>query len=312
MTQDADGSPTGTGAVVDQGPRGVTRRRVLAAGIGAACCAAAGGGLVETEVLPGRTRLHRLLGIDGPDAAIPDITPGPRTSGSLVSRYRKGRTGWALSYPPGFEVGAELPIVVVLHGKDGDHSSAFDELGLDRFLAQSVKDGVEPFAVASVDGGNTYWHRRQDGSDTGRMVVEDLMPLLAGHGLDLSRVGLMGWSMGGYGALLLASQGRLELRAVAALSAALWHHWDETAPGAFDGPEDFHQYNLFERTDRLAGVVVRLACGEVDPFIGSNRDLAVALDGARTDFGPGAHRAGYWRSALPAQLRFLSEEITRP
>ncbi len=51
-------------------------------------------------------------------------------------------------------------------------------LGLDRFLAAGVRAGLPPLAIASVDGGTTYWHRRQDGEDAGAMVLEEFVPLL--------------------------------------------------------------------------------------------------------------------------------------
>ena len=35
------------------------------------------------------------------------------------------------------------------------------------------------------------------------MVLTELLPMLATKGLDTSKVGFIGWSMGGYGALLL-------------------------------------------------------------------------------------------------------------
>ena len=55
------------------------------------------------------------------------------------------------------------------------------------------------------------------------MVLNELIPMLNSQDLDTSRVGLLGWSMGGYGSLLLASD-RLRrggaVTAVAATSAA--------------------------------------------------------------------------------------------
>ena len=35
------------------------------------------------------------------------------------------------------------------------------------------------------------------------MVLNQLLPMLPPEGLDISRVSFIGWSMGGYGALLL-------------------------------------------------------------------------------------------------------------
>src|SRR3954447_10669133 len=112
--------------------------------------------------------------------------------------------------------------MVCLHGLGGDHTTAVDELGIDRFLVAAVDAGVRPFAVATADGGTTYWHPRPNGEDAGAMVVDELLPLLAAHGLDTTRLAFQSWSMGGYGALRLAGVvGSGRVRAVAALSAAL-------------------------------------------------------------------------------------------
>ena len=121
---------------------------------------------------------------------------------------------------------SEPPVAVVLHGRGNNHASAFDRnyLGLDRFLAARVRAGGTPFALASVDGGETYWHERDGGEDAGAMVVDEFIPMLAEHGLDTRRVGFLGWWMGGYGALALAGRlGPARTVAVAAESPALWH-----------------------------------------------------------------------------------------
>ncbi|HEX2574931.1 MAG TPA: alpha/beta hydrolase-fold protein [Aquihabitans sp.] len=287
------------------------RRRFLLAGAGAAGALAVGGGLVAADVLPGGRRLRDLLGDDGPDTPIPDRAPGPRAEGSFRSDRRGGRdTRWIVSYPPGSSADADLPVVVVLHGKGGDADSAFDDLGLDRFLADETAAGMAPIAVASVDGGDTYWHPRQDGSDSGAMVTDELLPLLAVRGLRTDRLGLLGWSMGGYGSLRLAADRPAEVAAVATSSAAIWRRWEDSSPGAFDDAEDFARHDLFAAVDRLDDVPIRMACGTNDPFIGGNRALADQLTGAATSFGAGDHRPGYWRTQVPAHLRFLAAQIT--
>lgn len=54
--------------------------------------------------------------------------------------------------------------------------------------------------------GGSYWHKRASGEDSGAMVLSELIPLLDTHNLDTSRVAFLGWSMGGYGALLLGGR----------------------------------------------------------------------------------------------------------
>ncbi|MEP6798810.1 MAG: alpha/beta hydrolase-fold protein, partial [Lapillicoccus sp.] len=121
--------------------------------------------------------------------------------GSFRSAARGGvDTAYAISRPPDLPAGTGLPVVVVLHGKGGSWRDAFTALDL-----QQVPRTPTPYAVVSVDGGGSYWHRRRDGEDAGAMVATELLPRLTDHGLDPSRLALMGWSMGGYGALLLAA-----------------------------------------------------------------------------------------------------------
>ncbi|MBV9098912.1 MAG: esterase, partial [Frankiaceae bacterium] len=69
---------------------------------------------------------------------------------------------------------------------------------------------------------HTYWHRRSDGDDPQLMLLTEFIPLLASRGLRTDRLGLAGWSMGGYGALLLAERiGPSRCAAVAVDSPAL-------------------------------------------------------------------------------------------
>ncbi|MGH8961765.1 MAG: alpha/beta hydrolase [Jatrophihabitantaceae bacterium] len=242
---------------------------------------------------------------------VPDVASGRMVSGSFVSARRGGlRTGWTIAYPPGHD-GAGLPVLVSLHGRGGDHDSTFErDLYLDRFLADAVRHGTKPFAIASVDGGNTYWHRRR-GSDSGGMVVDEFLPLLARHGLDTTRIGLFGWSMGGYGALYLASAlGRQRVPVVVAESPAIWHQAGQSAPGAFDDAADFDAHSIFGRLDGLAGIALRIDCGASDGFAPATRDLRAALHPIPAGgIEPGSHDATYWRRMAPAQLRFAGAHL---
>ena len=129
--------------------------------------------------------------------------------------------------------------------------------------------------LASVDGGDYYWHARRAGMDTGAMVVEDFLPLVARETGYAGPVAFLGWSMGGYGSLLLASElGPDRVSAVVAESAALWTEPGLSAPGAFDDRDDFEAHDVFERTAVLAQIPVRLDCGRSDPFVAGNKAFA--------------------------------------
>lgn len=295
--------------------RRVARRTLIGAGIGVAAAALLGAGAgvaVEERLLPGRSTMHRLLGLDGTPGRIPSVRPGPMTSGTFVSAARRGATvGWAVSRPPGSS--RALPVLVALHGYGGDHASAFgDGLGLDRFLAQATAHGVPPFAIASADGGDTYWHRRATGEDAGAMVTDELLPLLAKTGLDTTRVALLGWSMGGYGALRLGGLlGQRRVASVVAESPAVWHTAADAAHGAFDGPADFAANTVFGREATLSGIPVRIDCGTGDGFASNVRDYVSGLHPHPAGgFAPGGHDLGFWRRVAPAQLAFVGRHFS--
>lgn len=270
--------------------------------------------------MPGVGRRSVLLGaagaltlaLTGCGAAEPSV---PYAQGSFVSRRRGDvRTGWTVLYPPGHEH-TRLPVLVVLHGRSGNNRSAYQDLHLDHYLARTVSAGTRPFAVASVDGGDhDYWHPRRSGDPAG-MVVDEFVPLLSGRGLEVGRIGLLGWSMGGYGALYLAGVLRATRCAVAvAESPAIWHRSDQTAAGAFDGPADFAAHTIFGRQALLKGIALRVDCGAADGFAPVTRDVRASIP----PHAGGRHRAGWARRVVlalagtgPARLRRRPPGLSR-
>ncbi|NEA31470.1 alpha/beta hydrolase-fold protein [Streptomyces sp. SID13031] len=291
--------------------RSLSRRTFLLTGAAAGVAGVAAVGLVETGAVPGRTRLHDVLGLTGDDGVAPDVEPGPVESGSFESAARSTKVGWSVIYPNGQQPDAALPVVLMLHGRGGDHTSSINDLNADRYLTAAVQAGTVPFALAAVDGGpDNYWHRRASGDDPQRMLMAEFLPLLKKRGLRTERFGVLGWSMGGYGALLLAAeQGATRVAAAGAMSPALWHKASQAAAGAYDGPDDFQQHQVFGRAADLKDVALRIDCGRDDPFAGAVRDLRGEL-GADGGIQAGAHTNGYWRRMLDGQLAFLGTKIS--
>lgn len=264
---------------------------------------------LETGVIPGRARVHDVLGLTGPDGVVPDVPAGPVVSGSFDSRGRRTKAGYSVIYPDGYDASAELPVVLVLHGRGGDHTSAVNDLGIDRYLTAAVRAGTPPFALATIDGGrDSYWHRRADGNDPESMLDQEFLPLLARSGLQTSRFGVLGWSMGGYGALLWGPSARAV--AVGALSPALWRTYADVQAGAFDDAADFERSQVFDRPGGFRDVAVRIDCGRDDTFADAARELREQLQ-ASGGQQAGVHTPGYWRRMLPDQLRFLGEKVGR-
>ncbi|GII98660.1 enterochelin esterase-like enzyme [Sediminihabitans luteus] len=289
----------------------LSRRGFLVAGASTVLVGAGVAAGVATDVLPGRGWALRHLGLVGEPGVVPDDVPGPRHDATFTSAARGTDVAWTVAYPPGSTPGDTLGVCVVLHGKGGDHTSAFDTgLHLDRYLAAAVAAGTPAFALASVDGGNGYWHPRASGDDAGAMVLDELVPRLAELGLATDRIGFLGWSMGGYGALRLGALRGAGTAAVVAESPALWEDAADTAPGAFDDAEDFAEHDVMGHQADLAGAPVRVDCGTADPFAPATRAYR---DGFATPpaggFEPGEHTNDYWRRMAPAQLTFLGRHL---
>ncbi|MDG4665501.1 alpha/beta hydrolase [Mycobacterium sp. 236(2023)] len=230
-------------------------------------------------------------------------------SGAFASAARAGAvTNWALARPPGQTT--PLRAVILLHGKDSSANTVMS-MGVEQFLADAVGAGLPPFAIAAVDGGNGYWHRRASGDDSGAMVLDEFLPLLAQHNIDTSRVAFLGWSMGGYGAMLLGSRlGAARTAAICAVSPALWTSPGAAAPGAFDGAEDYEANSVWGLAG-LNGIPLRIDCGFDDPFASATEQFIAQLPAPPAGgFSPGGHNASYWSSQLSSELSWMAPILT--
>ena len=305
--------------------RRVSRRAVLAAGIGVAAAGAGGYGLVEAGVLPGKYQLAQALGECG---AAPPPPRGPlpaREDTVFWSSYRKRLVRMVTLIPAAAQaqVTHTLPVVIALHGLGSD---ALGAAGL--YAPAMTAARVSRFAVIAVDGGGTYWHRRADGDDPLGMISHEVLPRAAARGLAVARIGIIGYSMGGYGALLLAERlgagsSRHGARpdsgvaAVAAASPAIFVSYQDARaadPGGFDDPADFARNNVLAGLSALRGVPVWVACGGTDPFEPVTRLLRTRLNeqAGRPPAGgieAGCHDQAFWSRSAPAGLRFLARHV---
>lgn len=146
------------------------------------------------------------------------------------------------------------------------------------------------------------------------MVIEEFLLLLADHGLQTERIGLYGFSMGGYGALRLAGLlGPDRVSTVVAVSAALFRSVGATAPGAFDDAEDFAAHDIVHQAAQLYDIRVRLDCGNGDPFrpaVASYRDSFGSGHRPSGGFHAGTHDDDYWRRLAPEELAFVAEHLS--
>ncbi len=266
----------------------LNRRTVLRLGVGAAALSAA----------------PRIASAGADPGAAPTMT-----TGQFVSAARGGiPTNWAIARPPGQT--KPLRAVIALHGKGSDAATVMAG-GVEQGLAQAVAAGLPPFAVVAVDGGGSYWHKRSSGEDSGAMVLDELIPMLSDKGLDTSRVGFLGWSMGGYGALLLGARlGPARTAAICAVSPALWLSPGATAPGAFDGAGDFAANSVYG-LPALASIPIRIDCGDSDPFYAATKQFIAQLPNPPAGgFSPGGHDPAFWSAQLPGELTWMAPLLT--
>ena len=295
----------------------LSRRAVL--GLGASVVLGAGGGYALDNLF--RTHPTRAIPVSTASTQVrlappitplepPSADPAPTmTTGSFVSAARGGiSTNWAIARPPG-QTKALRP-VIALHGKGSDAATVMAG-GVEQGLAQAVNAGLPPFAVVAVDGGGSYWHKRASGEDSGAMVLNELIPMLDSQRLDTSRVAFLGWSMGGYGALLLGGRlGPGRTAAICAVSPALWMSSGAAAPGAFDGSDDFAANSVFGMP-ALASIPIRVDCGDSDPFYDATKQFVAQLPHPPAGgFSPGGHNPAFWSSQLPAELTWMAPLLT--
>ncbi|MCW2570843.1 MAG: putative esterase [Frankiales bacterium] len=142
------------------------------------------------------------------------------------------------------------------------------------------------------------------------MILDELLPVLDRQGLRTEHLGLGGWSMGGYGALLLAERlGPSRVAVCAVDSPALWTRAGDSAPGAFDGKADFAGHDVIAQHPQLAGIPVRIACGTSDPFLPGVKAFLRAVPAAQHELSSGGHDVAFWQHAAPAQLAFVGRHL---
>lgn len=242
---------------------------------------------------------------------------GPTTiTGTLSSAATGSNHDWAIWYPTGTGRDSGLPVVLVLHGL-GDTIASIEPLGYTSQASALIDSGAAPFAIAAINGDTLFWQKLGD-QDAGAMVAEEFLPVLADHGLDIGRLALTGWSMGGWGTLRLAERElRGKLRAAAAISTPCYadYRWVPAPYQKLMSRSVFEAGNFYNHPERLTDLPLFLACGTEDPFEAGNEDFVITLDSQpgviqpTRVFSKGAHDADYWRSAAPAQFRFLADHL---
>jgi pimeloyl-ACP methyl ester carboxylesterase len=299
---------------------GLTRRRLLAAGlgtVGVAAAVAAGLELIEHGVLPGKTDLAQLDGacsVAGPPLAFGRL--GRSLSGRFYSHARRRDVGYTIAYPPGHGPGSRLPLVVILHGEGRNHNEVLSGMTLAQAPALRINGRpLGPMAMVAADGGPGYWNPHP-GDDPMGMVIDELIPFCQrlGLGRPQHRIGTMGISMGGYGAILLAEKFPRLISAVAAIGPAVWTSYQQAQAvnrQAYASAADFAANDVVTHAAALTGKPVRVASGLDDPFQPGVAVLARVLPSTATVImSAGCHTGPFFAQQEPPSLAFLARYLS--
>ena len=232
---------------------GISRRALLGGGAGSLVVLAGLGATAGYEI-DHRPSLRRQLFGCGGTPAIPASTYRV-TSGTTASRAMRADMPWVVAVPADHEPGRALPVVLCLPGAGGLAETLTDAVGLPGWAtAAGLRLG---FACPGGEA-STYYHPRAAGTDSFAWVTEEFLPMAErrfGMGGSKPSRGVFGWSMGGFGALLVA-QRRPDLvcAAVAASPAVFPSYHAAVTPhgGTFDSAADWSRWGLWNQAATCA------------------------------------------------------------
>ncbi|MDP2481171.1 MAG: S9 family peptidase [Candidatus Palauibacterales bacterium] len=128
-----------------------------------------------------------------------------------------------LTYPPDFHKGTKLPLVLVVHGgPEGASTARFSPLP--QLLAARGYLVFEPNYRGSINLGDAYQHAiyRDTGEGPGKDVMAGLAAVERLGVVDTTRIGVSGWSYGGYMTTWLTGHYQVWKAAVAGAALTDW------------------------------------------------------------------------------------------
>jgi pimeloyl-ACP methyl ester carboxylesterase len=147
------------------------------------------------------------------------------------------------------------------------------------------------------------------------MLVDEFLPRCRSRGLGRAPgvVAATGISMDGYGALLLAERHPRLIAAVAAISPAVFTSYTQAIAAdadAYASARDFAADDVVAHARRLAGIPVRIASGDSDPFHPGIEALATRLPAsAQVTFTSGCHDGTFFAAQRSESLDFIAGHL---
>ncbi|MDQ1584810.1 MAG: hypothetical protein QOH80_175 [Actinomycetota bacterium] len=221
--------------------------------------------------------------------------------------------------------GGARPLLLLLHGRQDPSRLSWlipsktgpESMLTNEFFAGLARLGTRaPVVVMLTGDGHSYFHDRRDGPWASMILREAIPDAERRFRTRAGRIAIGGESMGGYGALHIASLRPGEFCAVGGHSAALWLTAGQTAPGAFDDAADYDRNDVFSaaRHGAFDHLRVWMDGGTADPFRAADAAFVALLrhrNGVTVTHHvwPGVHTRSYWSFHMAGYLTFYASAL---
>jgi S-formylglutathione hydrolase FrmB len=242
------------------------------------------------------------------------------TRPGTVQVLRLGREGvpsdvWV--YRPAVRDSARLPVVYFLHGLPGSPEDVFRYAHLAQVVDEYIARGGAPLVIAAPDGNSpahydTEWGDASDGSDSVEsFILDNVVPAVEGsHRRDVAHRAIVGFSMGGYGAMNIGLRHGNLFGQIVTL-CGYFHLDDPSHMFATSASQRANDPDL--NVEQARGHRILLMDSLFDGLSLTNHQSAdfharLAAAGIASTFAvaPGTHSWAFVQSQLPTVLRFLA------
>lgn len=261
---------------------------------------------------------------------------------SLQSKINGQAVKYSVLLPADYKTsGLSYPVVYLLHGF-GDDYTAWTKGGNIQLFADNLGAEIVPMIFVMPDGYNTYYVNNYNGTNRYMDVfTTELVPeidKIYRTKKDASQRAVMGYSMGGYGALILPSKnpGLFKISVPLSMSFRTDQQYTTESQGSFNSQwapifggigltgaarlTEYFKLNspfyYFDKSNLSAfdGLKLLLDCGDDEEQLSETSGALHNLLRERNlpheyRMGNGSHSWSYWYKELPEALRFISKSF---